>query len=434
MSVYELSNVLSAFADAGMLFLLFEAFLERRTNLWDGIFVIVFFLLSMAIYICNYFLMFDYLNILIMMVLSGIISLLYIGGFWKKLITVTVTLLISLIIEVIVVILISFFLHRSVEDMVQIADYRLFGVIASKISGLSICNIIRLQKQRRHREITREFWLAFFLLYFAFLTVTFLLFRLSYALNVTTYNAEVVFCSLCLFFCITFSLFLYERQGWQSTAIRTQQQYEQQLKFQLKHLDDLLAKQNELRKFKHDIVNQLEGLRGYLQVGDVVGALHHLEGLTDHLEVITPAFNTGNVALDATLSAKKTLAESQGIYFSARLNVEENLPIAPEDICTIFGNALDNAIEACLLLDDEQQKSIALSLVQIDAVLLCKIINTALQQPRNNLTTSKKDKVNHGFGIVNLTESLAKYGSVPAIEWQEGSFSLSFILPLKDES
>ena len=110
------------------------------------------------------------------------------------------------------------------------------------------------------------------------------------------------------------------------------------------------------------------------------------------------------------------------------------MPIAPEDICTIFGNALDNAIEACLLLDDQRQKSIAVSLVQIDAVLLCKIINTAPQQTRNNLATSKKDKVNHGFGIANLTESLAKYGSVPEIEWQEGSFSLGFILPLKDES
>lgn len=433
MSVYEWSNVISAFADAGMFFLLFEAFLERRKNLWIGIYVIGFLFLSIAICVCNYFLMFDFLNVLSMMVLSGIASLLYVDGFWKKLITITVTLMISLVIEVLVVVLISFFLHRSVEDMVQIADYRLFGVIASKISGLAICNIIRLQKKHKHQKITKEFWLVFLLLYFAFLTVTFLLFKLSYALDATNYNAEVVLCSLCLFLCIAFSLFLYERQSRQSVAIREQEQYEQQLKYQLKHLDDLLAKQSELRKFKHDIDNQLEGLRGYLQAGDVCGGLQHLEGMTDHLTVITPAFDTGNPALDATLSAKKTLAESQGIQFSAKLNLEENLPIAPEDICTIFGNALDNAIEACLRLDEKQQKSIDVLLVQLDAVLLCKIINTAPEQTGSDLSTSKNDKENHGFGIANLTESLAKYDSVPEIEWAQGSYSLSFILPLQSK-
>lgn len=199
-------------------------------------------------------------------------------------------------------------------------------------------------------------------------------------------------------------------------------------------MDDLLAKQNELRKFKHDIDNQMEGLRGYLQAEDARGGLHHLDAITDRLATITPAFDTGNPALDATLSAKKTLAEEQGIHFSTKLNLEENLPIAPEDICTIFGNALDNAIEACLSLDENQQKSIDISLVQLDTVLLCKIINTALEKPASGFSTTKDDKDNHDFGLANLRESLAKYDSAPEIEWQQGKFSLSFVLPLKNRS
>ena len=178
----------------------------------------------------------------------------------------------------------------------------------------------------------------------------------------------------------------------------------------------------------------MEGLRGYLQAGDTSGGLHHLDAITDRLKMITPAFNTGNPALDATLSAKKTLAEEQGIHFSTKLNLEENLPIAPEDICTIFGNALDNAIEACQRLDENQQKSIDISLVQLDTVLLCKISNTAPEQTGNDLSTSKKDTENHGFGIANLRESLAKYDSTPEIEWQQGKFSLSFVLPLKNKT
>lgn len=432
MSVYELSNVLSAFADALAYFIMFEAFLQRRLNFRPSFYFLGICTLTVLILLCNHFLIFSFFNVLGMPFLAVFVSLLYNGKIRNRLIAVALSVLIGFSTEVIILSMMTYILNETSETIVQILDYRLFGIFSSKLLELVICNVIRVRRKRI--KFNLDYWLIFLLLFFCYIAITYIMFDLSYALNATTYNEQVVTCSFFLFLGIIFSLFLYERQIMQSKAIHEKEQYEQHLKLQLKHLDDLLAKQNELRKFKHDIVNQLEGLRGYLQVGDVVGGLNHLEGLTDHLAVITPAFNTGNVALDATLSAKKTLAESQGICFSARLNVEENLPIAPEDICTIFGNALDNAIEACLLLDDEQQKSIALSLVQIDAVLLCKIINTALQQPRNNLTTSKKDKVNHGFGIVNLTESLAKYGSVPAIEWQEGSFSLSFILPLKDES
>ena len=434
MSVYEWANVISAFADAGMFFLLFEVFLERRKKFHFSVYAISVVGLGAVIGVCNFFLMFRFLNVIVMMLLAGIASFLYKGSLRNRLLVITLTPAIGLIVEVVVVYFVTFTLRMSVEDMIHSSEYHIFCVLASKITGLAICNVVRVQSRRKSFKLSRDFWLVFLLLFYSYLAVTFQLFRISYEIETAAYNIEILVSSIGLFICIAFSLFLYERQTSQSAAIREQEQYEQQLKYQLKHLDDLLAKQNELRKFKHDIDNQMEGLRGYLQAGDIRGGLHHLDAITDRLKTITPAFDTGNPALDATLSAKKTLAEEQGIHFTTRLNLEENLPIAPEDICTIFGNALDNAIEACLRLDDSQQKSIDVSLVQLDAVLLCKIINTAPEQTESDFSTSKKDKENHGFGIANLTESLAKYDSTPEIEWKEGRFSLSFTLPMQSES
>lgn len=431
MSVYELSNVISAFADAGMFFLLFEAFLEHRKNLRSNAYAISVICLGIALGVCNYFLMFQFVNVIVMMLLAGIASLLYKGSLRGRALAVIITAMIGLIAEVVVVYFVTFASGMSVEDMIHAPDYHIFCVLTSKITGLAICNVVRVQSRRKSLKLGRDFWLAFLLLFCSYLIVTFQLFRISYEIETAGYNTEILLSSLGLFLCIAFSLFLYERQ---SAVIREKEQYEQQLKFQLKHLDDLLAKQNELRKFKHDIDNQMEGLRGYLKAEDASGGLHHLDAITDRLATITPAFDTGNPALDATLSAKKTLAEEQSIHFSTKLNLEENLPIAPEDICTIFGNALDNAIEACLRLDEDQQKSIDISLVQLDTVLLCKISNTAPEQTGNDLSTSKKDSENHGFGLANLRESLTKYNSAPEIEWQQGKFSLSFVLPLQSES
>lgn len=215
----------------------------------------------------------------------------------------------------------------------------------------------------------------------------------------------------------------------QREQIRVQEQYEQHMKDQMNHLQDILAKQNELRKFKHDIFNKLGGLKGYLLANDVENGLTYLDTLTDQLQMMTPAFNTGNIALDATLSTKKALAESKGILFETELRVPKNLPIKPEDICVIFGNALDNAIEGCERVQDRKCR-ISVSLVQVHDHLLCDITNTATEPTHADLATSKEDTENHGFGLNNLKESLAKYDSEPEILWENGQFSLKFTLYL----
>ena len=257
MSVYELSNVISAFADAGMFFLLFEAFLEHRKKLRSNAYVTGVICLGIALGVCNYFLMFQFVNVIAMMLLAGIVSLLYKGGLRSRVLAVIITPMIGLIVEVVVVYFVTFALQMSVEDMIHASDYHVFCVLASKITGLAICNVVRVQSRRKSLKLGRDFWLAFLLLFCSYLIVTFQLFEISYKLETAGYNTEILLSSLGLFLCTAFSLFLYERQSRQSAAIREQEQYEQQLKFQLKHLDDLLAKQNELRKFKHDIDNQM---------------------------------------------------------------------------------------------------------------------------------------------------------------------------------
>ena len=98
----------------------------------------------------------------------------------------------------------------------------------------------------------------------------------------------------------------------------------------------------------------------------------------------------------------------------------------------IFGNALDNAIEGCARVHDRPQR-ITLTLVQVKNHILCEITNTAARQATSTETTSKKDTLNHGFGLTNLKDSLAKYGSSPEIVWENGIFSLSFTLYIDHE-
>lgn len=434
MSVYEWSNVLSAFANALAFFLIFEAFLVRRKNFTTVVYIVGWLCLAGAIIVCNHFLLFSFVNILVIMGIAFLAAMLYGGEIWKKaLISVSVSL-ICIMAEILTANILGLIFPLPMEQLILIPSYRMLGVLLSALAELAICNVIRVRRQHKNDQLGKTYWILFLLLFFNFCVVAFLMFRLPLSVETATYSAEAVFSSIGLLFSIGVSLYLYERQTAQSAAIQAQKHHELQMESQLKHLDDILAKQNELRSFKHDISNKMTALEGYLEAGDTHGALTFVRTLTHRLETIAPMLDTGNTALDATLSTKKTLAENKGIDFTMTIHVQENLPIAPEDICTIFGNALDNAIEACLRLDENQQKSIDISLVQLDSVLLCKIVNTAPEQTGNDLSTSKKDTENHGFGIANLRESLAKYDSAPEIEWQQGKFSLSFVLPLKNKS
>lgn len=93
----------------------------------------------------------------------------------------------------------------------------------------------------------------------------------------------------------------------------------------------------------------------------------------------------------------------------------------------IFGNALDNAIEACDRLT-AGEKRIILDLRQQDNTLFCQLANTAPPRQSEALSTSKSDKENHGHGFANLTASIKKYDGEPMVIWNGDWFTLSFML------
>ena len=251
---------------------------------------------------------------------------------------------------------------------------------------------------------------------------------MGYELNSIYYNTIATVSAIGLLFCSFLVLYLYERQAEQSTQLRRREQYERHLKSQVKHLDEILLKQEELRRVKHDMTNQLVAIQGYFHEGDIAGGEDYVASLLQNMQTPSSRFKTGNSALDALLSTKKALAESKGITVDMEVQISDQLPLEPVDVCVIFGNALDNAIEACDRLAGGD-KRIQLMLVQREGKLLCRLTNTAPATIAQSFhATSKPDKENHGFGLMNLKESLEKYDCEPTITYKDGQFSLKFVV------
>lgn len=428
---YDIAGLIAPFFEGIIFFLMFEAFLERKRTVSPLSYVFAYLVLVALIGVCNHYLIYTFANIIaISMAAFAISSALYTGSFWKKLMTVFATCVMSGVMELMGVYLSSLLFRYPVAMLLQDLEYRFFSLLTAKILAIMACNVIRVRMKHRYFEMAKSYWILFGFLFAGSYYAVFLIGRMSLEINDPVIVVMSAIGALVLFFNTFLALYLYERLAVQGEALRFREQYAQQLKYQVRHLDDLLARQAELRRVKHDMANQLLALKGYLNAGDIAGGQAYVDNLLETLDAISPSVHTGNTALDAILSTKKVLAESRGIAFHLDVQVPEQLGLAPVDQCIIFGNALDNALEACARAGDDDPV-IALTLRQKGAKLLCKIVNTA--PPLTDLTTHKADKEAHGFGLRNITDTLAKYGSEPIIEQKDGQFILKFVIFVEDQ-
>lgn len=432
MTIIDFAYSMTAPVEAIMLFMMFDAFLEQRKSfkLWQyGLGVAVLALLIMVI---NKFLLFTIENKVAMFAAAFLVSLFFYKGMMiKKFISILIVFAIIDSTEVFTLYSITFIFQITVEHAIKEQGYLILGVVVSKLLGLAICNIVRVKSRIKYLKIEKTYWLLFFMLLASTIFTVSLLFWMTYELNNIDYNVFTIVCSLALVFSTFFGSYLYERLAQQSETIHQQEQFEQQMNSQLKHMDEIILNQEELRRFKHDINNQIVALESYFENGDLEGGRRHMAALSQQFRATGATINTGNNALDAILSTKKSLAESKGIVFNTEIRIQERLPLDAKDLCIIFGNALDNAIEACDRLPENVEKYIDLLLVQDAHALFCTLSNTTPVNNDRTFTTSKADTINHGFGLQNIRDALANYDAEPLIEQEGETFSLSFNIVLQ---
>ena len=429
MSIIDIAYALTAPVEAVVFFMMMDAIFERRRafSIWQFAAGIV--VLTAMIRMVNSFLLFRVGNAFGMILAAVFVSLYFYRASWLKRVFVILFfwLLLLGVVEMLVLNVMCLIFGISATEVLTTPAYLLLGIIVSKALDLAVGYAFCMKNRMKIIEINKTYWLIFFLLFTSAVVTTFLILGMLSELNSSNYNIMAMVSCIGLYASTFLALYLYARSQQQNQIIRYQEQAEQQMQAQLKHMDEIILRQNELRAFRHDINNQLTALSGYLDAGDLAGSRQYLAGISDHFKSASLAINTGNNALDAILSAKRALAENHGIRFTSKLRVQENLPIAPEDLCIIFGNALDNAIEACDRLPADAERAIALHLLQDAHTLTCIITNTAPSRRSASFVTSKTDKAQHGFGLNNIREALDKYGVTPEITWEDGRFTLAFV-------
>lgn len=216
------------------------------------------------------------------------------------------------------------------------------------------------------------------------------------------------------------------------TVLAKQQKLERQntyMNINRRYYETLEQQQFEVRRLKHDMSNHLQTLSSLADAekNDYISKL-----------LDTPVFTKairycGDAAINAVLSAKMNKLEQSGIHLELKLDIPNELPLEKMDTCSIFANALDNAIEYCHQLPPAKRR------INLDAhvkkgLFVLKIKNPYLNSPslqKNMLPATTKSNVKeHGFGLKSIQEVVNRYDGHFEIQTDSNEFLLFLYLPI----
>ena len=194
-----------------------------------------------------------------------------------------------------------------------------------------------------------------------------------------------------------------------------------QLEQQFSYYKDKQTEELRIRSLYHDMKNHLLLLEEYPQNTKLIS------GLKRQLDDFENYYNTGNEFLNVIIRDKARKAKENQIDFKCTIQFGNMNFINPLDISTIFGNALDNAIEATIKLPPEE-RIVTVRGKQIQEMFIIIVENSA--KAGNTNKTSKADTLLHGFGIANIKKAVEKYNGQITTRYQDNRFEIRVILPL----
>lgn len=199
-----------------------------------------------------------------------------------------------------------------------------------------------------------------------------------------------------------------------------------QIDNQIDHYEAMNEIRNEYYSFRHDYKNHMNCLQALIKSQKNEEALQYISDLSSSTVITDKSYETGNHILDAIISDKASVAEKLGIKINIYGIFTDK--IKPVDVCIIFSNLLDNAIEACSKLGRNNDIDIELKIMQ--GYQYISIKNPYSGKCTSELQTSKKDKRYHGFGIYNIENSVKRYNGIMQIETQNNIFAVRITIKI----
>ncbi|MBO5269158.1 MAG: sensor histidine kinase [Clostridia bacterium] len=222
-----------------------------------------------------------------------------------------------------------------------------------------------------------------------------------------------------------------------------QMRHLQHRKYELRRLEEKIAAEKEqyeeaavlwdnARILRHDMKQHFAVMLGQLEAGETEECKRYIQAVTSGIEASGRTVKTGTPILDYILSSRLAKAENVDVVLMGAVDTFDD--IESSDLASLFGNILDNALEALAKIDGTHEKhlELLLSMHNSQRIIICKNTTTeSVLKSNKHLTSSKPDWESHGFGHRIILQIARKYhGTVDYFE-EDGMFGVQVQIPLR---
>ncbi|MGN1086683.1 MAG: sensor histidine kinase [Porcipelethomonas sp.] len=201
---------------------------------------------------------------------------------------------------------------------------------------------------------------------------------------------------------------------------------------------DLISKQTaeiqnmyrQMQEWRHDYRNHIQNMKNRLDTND--GELErYLDELADDLTQTDTSIQTGNVMADAVLNSKLSVAEKKGIQLNVKAHIPDGMSMTDVELCSVLGNLLDNAMEACEKLPfDKRFLRVYIDKFKGQFYLSVQNSSPSVQRDKGIFRTTKTGT--HGFGLFRIDRIAKKYGGYVNRQYEEGVFATELMIPVNN--
>ncbi len=190
---------------------------------------------------------------------------------------------------------------------------------------------------------------------------------------------------------------------------------------QYKYLEQ---REEETKKFRHDIRNHMHMINSFLNEKNYTAVEEYMKSMDVKIESIGNKLTVYNGIVDAVINRYQSEALKEGVSLDVKGRFPVESRVSAFDLCTIFSNLIENAIRG--------QKEYGEGSIHIecayneDEILIC-IENDyvgELEYRDGRLKTTKRDISRHGIGLLNVERCVEDNGGLISIDTDNNKFKV----------
>lgn len=407
--------------------LFFSSFASRRFNgkkHWIFTLLIIATFTSVLLFVEN-----KIINVFLLVCLTILISSLYTLKWYNTLLLSLLGYVLGTLSEFITSSLFAVLFSLDIKTTAE-GPFLILGILFSKFLTFIIVFFIRFKKQKVLYNNSLKKTLIIFLIPCA--TIVVLLLQYHYFMVVPELKTTSVLMTLLSYiFLISSNIIVLDilEHLYQDAEKENQLRFaEKVIESQSVQYNQLLEHNKNIQRLRHDYKNALMGLISELEQENYTQAISALKGQLDKIQL--PYNSAYPIGIIGTILNEKTEAATQnGIQINFSHSELSQIRISEMDLAIILGNALDNAIEATQKLSEDNNRFISVLIKVLNNQIVIVIKNPVVANVDvNNLTTTKNNSEQHGFGLISMRNLVSKYKGEIILSCEDLIFQVHMVL------